>query len=116
VPRSVLIVDDSPGFRLRARRELQDGGFDVVAEAADGASALTAVRRHRPAVVLLDIQLPDISGLDVAEGLARRADPPAVVLTSTHDPDDFGERLLRCGALGFVPKDELSGARVAALL
>jgi DNA-binding NarL/FixJ family response regulator len=113
---SVLIVDDSPGFRVRARRQLQDDGFEVVAEAADGASALSAVRRHRPAVVLLDIQLPDISGLDVAEGLARWPDPPAVVLTSTHDPDDFGARLVRCGALGFVPKAELSGARVAALL
>ena len=88
----------------------------MVAEAADGASALTAARRHRPAVVLLDIQLPDVSGLAVCADLARWADPPAVVLTSTHDPDDFGERLLRCGALGFVPKGELSGASVAALL
>ena len=114
--RSVLIVDDSPGFRVRARRRLQDDGFEVVAEAADGASAVTAARRHRPAVVLLDVQLPDVSGLTVAEGLARWTDPPAVVLTSTHDPDDFGERLERCGALGFVPKAELSGARVSALL
>ena len=87
-----------------------------MAEAADGASALTAARRHRPAVVLLDIQLPDVSGLSVCEGLARWAVPPAVVLTSTHDPDDFGERLLRCGARGFVPKSELSGAKVTALL
>jgi DNA-binding NarL/FixJ family response regulator len=115
VRRSVLIVDDSPGFRARVRRRLQDEGLDVVAEAADGASALTAARRHRPAVVLLDIQLPDVSGLAVAEGLARWPHPPAVVLTSTHDPEDFGERLARCGALGFVPKAELSGAKLTAL-
>jgi DNA-binding NarL/FixJ family response regulator len=116
LPVPVLIVDDNPRFRLRARRCFEASGYEVVAEAADGASALEAARRHRPAVVLLDIKLPDTSGLSVAERLAREPAPPAVVLTSTHDAADFGERLLRCGARGFVPKAELSGERLAALL
>jgi DNA-binding NarL/FixJ family response regulator len=116
VPVAVLLVDDSAGFRLRARRWLEAAGFQVVAEARDGASALEAARRLRPAVVLLDIQLPDMSGLSVAERLAGEPDPPAVVLTSARDAVDFGERIIRCGARGFVPKTELSGAVLSAVL
>ena len=116
VRRSVLLVDDSAGFRGRARRGLQAGPFDVVAEAADGAQALAAAERHRPSVVLLDIHLPDVSGLSVAEDLTREAHPPAVVLTSTHDAEDFGERIHECGALGFVPKAEFSAATLAKVL
>ena len=116
VPVRVLIVDDNPRFRLRARRCLEASAYEVVAEAANGASALEATRRHRPAVVLLDIELPDASGASVAEWLAREPTPPAVVLTSTHDAADFGERLLHCGARGFLPKAELSSERLSALL
>ena len=116
VPVPILIVDDNPRFRLRARRCLETNAYEVVAEAADGASALEATRRHRPAVVLLDIQLPDTSGPSVAHRLAREPAPPVVVLTSTHDAADFGERLLRCGVRGFIPKAELSCERLSALL
>jgi CheY-like chemotaxis protein len=116
VLRTVLVVDDNPGFRARARRWLEADGFTVIAEAGDGASALDAVRDHRPAVVLLDVHLPDVSGLDVAEQLAGTQGGPAVVLTSTRDASDFGDRLARSGARGFLPKSELSGDAVAALL
>jgi len=116
VLRTVLVVDDNPGFRARARRWLEADGFTVVAEAADGASALDAVRDHRPAVVLLDVQLPDVSGLDVAAQLAAAPDGPAVLLTSTREASDFGDRVARSGARGFLPKSELSGDAVAALL
>ncbi len=114
--RTVLVVDDNPGFRARARRWLEAEEFTVVAEACDGASALDAVRAHRPAVVLLDVQLPDISGLDLAEQLTAAPGGPAVVLTSTRDASDFGDRVARSGARGFVPKSALSGDAVAALL
>jgi DNA-binding NarL/FixJ family response regulator len=116
VAREVLIVDDNARFRRRVRRCLEADGYKVVGEAADGAAALAAVRRRGPDVVLLDLQLPDMSGLAVAERLAGQQDPPAVVLTSTHDATDFGERLARSGARGFVPKAELSGERLSALL
>jgi DNA-binding NarL/FixJ family response regulator len=116
MPTSVLIVDDNARFRARARRWLEAGGFDVVAEAADGASALDAVRRHRPSVVLLDVELPDTSGLSVADRLAQERESPAVVLTSTHDAADYGDRATRCGARGFLPKAELSGDALAELI
>jgi len=111
-----MIVDDNARFRLRARRRLEADGYTVVAEAADGASALEAARRHRPDVVLLDIGLPDMSGLSVAERLTREPGRPAVVLTSTRDALDFGDRVTTCGARGFVPKGELSGDAISALL
>jgi DNA-binding NarL/FixJ family response regulator len=113
---ALLIVDDNARFRTRARQTLEAEGYVVVAEAEDGASALAAARRHRPDVVLLDIGLPDMSGLEVAEQLTREPDAPAVVLTSTHDAADFGERLSTCGARGFVPKAALSGRAVDAVL
>lgn len=113
---AVLIVDDNARFRDRARRWLESAGYAVVAEAADGASALDAVERHRPDVVLLDIGLPDVSGLSVAERLARGPEAPAVVLTSTRDKADFGDWIARCGARGFVPKAALSAEALAAVL
>src|SRR5215212_10529673 len=98
MPVAVLIVDDNARFRERARCWLEADGYVVVAEAADGASALEAARRHRPNVVLLDVGLPDMSGLSVAERLTREPGRPAVVLTSTRDALDFGDRVTTCGA------------------
>jgi DNA-binding NarL/FixJ family response regulator len=116
VSAALLIVDDNRRFRERARRRLEADGYTVVAEAADGASALKAAELHRPDVVLLDIGLPDMSGLTVTERLTREPGAPAVVLTSTHDASDFGDGVARCGARGFVPKASLSGEAIAALL
>jgi two-component system nitrate/nitrite response regulator NarL len=113
---SVLIVDDNPRFRSRARRWLEDSPFVVVAEAANGEAALEAVHEHRPAVVLLDIELPGISGLVVASRLARASDPPAVVLTSTHDMADYGAEAADFGARGFIPKAEFSADALLELV
>lgn len=116
VALGVLLVDDNARFRERARRMLEAGGYRVLAEASDGASALECVRSHRPDLVLLDVQLPDMSGVTVAEQLAREPDPPAVVLTSMLDEADLGERLTHALVRGFVPKSELSPEAIAALL
>jgi DNA-binding NarL/FixJ family response regulator len=114
--RTVVIVDDHPSFRRSARAILEAEGFDVVGEAEDGASALEAVERLRPEVVLLDVQLPDIDGFEVAARLARNGSPSEIVLTSSRDASDFGPLVEESGARGFVAKDELTGAAIAALL
>jgi DNA-binding NarL/FixJ family response regulator len=116
MPSTVLIVDDHEGFRSLARSLLETEGFEVVGDAQDGGSALTAAARLHPAVVVLDIQLPDIDGFEVADRLAGLPDPPAVVLVSTRDAPSFRRRLASSPARGFVPKHELSGAAISALL
>jgi DNA-binding NarL/FixJ family response regulator len=114
---TILIVDDHPSFRASARAILEADGFDVVGEAGDGAEAVSETRRHCPDVVLLDIQLPDASGFDVcAELLRLNGSAPAVVLVSSRDAADYGNLIAASGARGFVPKADLSGASVAALL
>lgn len=115
VERSVLIVDDHAEFRAAARALLEADGFDVLGEAADGASALAEARRLRPSIVLLDIQLPDLDGFTVAERLAA-ADGPAVVLVSSRDASSYRRRLADSPARGFIAKSELSGAALAALV
>jgi DNA-binding NarL/FixJ family response regulator len=113
---TVLIVDDHPSFRASARRVLEDAGYEVVGEAQDGASGLAAARTLNPGLVLLDVQLPDIDGFDVAARLTADGDAPIVVLTSSRDATDFPELIARSGARGFVPKSELSGPAIEALL
>jgi DNA-binding NarL/FixJ family response regulator len=114
--RTVLIVDDHAPFRALARALLQLEGFEVVGEAADGQSALDAVGRLRPSVVLLDVQLPDLDGFEVARRLAQTGDPAAIVLVSSRDQSDYRRRLAESPARGFLPKGDLSGAAVAALV
>lgn len=116
MPTTVLIVDDHPSFRTSARRVLEDAGYSVIGEAPDGESALVAARDLHPAVILLDVQLPDLDGFEVALRLTAEPDPPAVVLTSSRDGGEFGGMVARSGARGFVAKDELSGPTLAALL
>ena len=113
---TVLIVDDHPSFRASARELLEAEGYEVVGEAENGAAALRAAKELGPDLVLLDVQLPDMDGFQVAEQLRKLADPPAVVLTSSRDGADYGRCIEICGATGFVPKADLSGAAIAALL
>jgi DNA-binding NarL/FixJ family response regulator len=114
--RTVLIVDDHAPFRAQARALLQLEGFEVVGEAADAQSALDAIRRLRPNVVLLDIQLPDLDGFEVARRLAQAGDPPAIVLVSSRDRSAYRRRLAESSARGFITKSDLSGASLAALV
>jgi DNA-binding NarL/FixJ family response regulator len=116
VRRTVLIVDDHAPFRESAAALLEAEGLTVIGEAADGASALAQVTRLRPDVVVLDVQLPDLDGFEVAERLAASLNPPQVVLISSRELDAYGERVAAARVRGFVSKDELSGAAVAMLL
>ena len=112
----MLIVDDHAGFRSLARALLEAEGFEVVGEAENDASALAVMGRLRPNIVLLDIQLPDIDGFEVAARLARAADPPAVVLVSTRDISSYRRRLAASPVRGFIPKSDLSGSALTALV
>jgi DNA-binding NarL/FixJ family response regulator len=105
--RSVLVIDDHGGFRRGARMLLEQGPFSVVGEAADAASGVLAAQQLRPDVVLLDIVLPDSDGFAVLEVLLGGPNPPAVVLMSTRDASDYGQRVKRSGAKGFIQKARL---------
>ncbi|HEU5373244.1 MAG TPA: response regulator transcription factor [Gaiellaceae bacterium] len=113
---TVLIVDDHADFRRSATALLNAEGFDVLGAVADGGAVVEAVKRLRPDVVLLDIQLPDLDGLAVAEQLAQTDSPPHVVLISSRDAASYGPRIDRAPARGFLAKRELSGASLAALV
>jgi CheY-like chemotaxis protein len=106
--RSVLIVDDHIGFRRQARRLFEEAGFVVVGEAGDGRSAITAAQTLGPDLVLLDVMLPDMSGLEVARRLPSAL---SILLVSSRSADDLG-----IGELDerrrFLRKDELSLERV----
>ena len=115
--QTVLIVDDHPSFRSSAQAILEAEGFEVIGEAEDGASALAEAHRLHPEIVLLDVQLPDMTGFDVCKSLSSaNGRNPAVILVSSRDASDYGEQIAACGACGFVPKAELSGAAVRSLL
>jgi DNA-binding NarL/FixJ family response regulator len=118
--RRVLIVDDHAGFRTTARRLLESIGCRVVGEAGDGASAIAAATRLQPDAVLLDIGLPDLDGLIVAERLASPVSPdvtaPDVILVSSRERDAFGERIEASPAVGFIGKHELDRPGLLALL
>lgn len=113
---SVLIVDDHDGFRSWARRLLEADGFDVVGEAPDGTTALTAVDQLDPDVVLLDVQLPDRDGFWVAEQLTADRHPVQLVLVSTREQSDYADRLNGSGVSGFITKSHLTADRLRDLL
>lgn len=112
---SILIVDDNVGFRLQVRELLEADGFDVVGESEDGTSGVAAARFLRPDLVLLDVKLPDIEGFEIAQALAMDGTPPSVVLTSSREASAYGPRVAGSRALGFIAKDELSGAAIRVL-
>ena len=111
-----MIADDHPSFRASARAILEAEGFEVIGEAADGASAIDAARRLGPDVLLLDVQLPDVDGFAVCRQLGLNGRAPAIVLVSSRDACDYGTMIEQSGARGFIAKAELSGAALADLL
>ena len=113
---TALIVDDHATFRQTARVLLEAEGFDVVGEAENGITALRATSELQPDVVLLDVNLPDFDGFEVAARLARNGERAAVVLTSSREGTDFGSLIRDSSALGFISKSELSGAALRKLL
>jgi DNA-binding NarL/FixJ family response regulator len=113
--RRVLIVDDNGAFRAAARQLLERSGFIVVAEAETGNTGVVEARLHNPDLALVDVQLPDCDGFEVAEQLSGLMSPPQVILISSLDGSDFGALVAGSSALGFIPKAELSARAIEAL-
>jgi DNA-binding NarL/FixJ family response regulator len=116
-PVRVVLADDEPLMRAGLRTVLEAGGsVQVVGEAEDGAAMLAAVDAHHPDVVLVDVQMPGVGGLEALRLLCARPDaPPAAVLT-TFDLDDYVTEALQLGVQGFLLKDAEPDALVRAVL
>jgi DNA-binding NarL/FixJ family response regulator len=114
--RSVLVVDDHAGFRAFLAVYLGASGYLVVGEASDGAGAIREASRLRPDIVLLDVQLPDLDGFEVARQLVRSPAAPAVVMISSRDDPDLTVRAIASSTRGFVAKSNLSRATIEELL
>jgi DNA-binding NarL/FixJ family response regulator len=115
VDLSCLIVDDSLQFLQAARSALELDGLAVVGVAATASDALERVDELRPQVVLVDIDLGEDSGFDVARRVARTP-RTSVILISTYAEDDYAELIAESPAAGFISKSELSAHAVHRLL
>jgi DNA-binding NarL/FixJ family response regulator len=117
---SVLIADDEAMIRAGIRAILvNDPEITVVAEADDGDSAVEAVRRHRPAVALVDIRMPRLDGLSATAEIRRLAPATGVVMLTTFGEDEYISRAIAAGAAGFLlksgdPRELTAGIRAVA--
>jgi DNA-binding NarL/FixJ family response regulator len=113
----VLIVDDQPPFRDVARTLVSLlSGWRVVAEAESGEDAVAAVERTRPSVVLMDINLPGISGIEATRRITASWPQVRVILLSTYAADDLPADALNCGAAAYIRKEDLTPRRLRELL
>jgi DNA-binding NarL/FixJ family response regulator len=101
----VLIVDDQQPFRAVARMvvELTDG-FEVVGEAETGEDSVTSARALKPDLILMDVNLPGISGLEATEAILADPAPPVVLVLSTYEPEEYAPRAAAVGAAAYIPK------------
>jgi two-component system invasion response regulator UvrY len=112
----VLIVDDQPPFRDAARTLVSMlSGWQVVGEVGTGEDAVDAVRDSQPGVVLMDINLPGISGIEATRRIVEAYPNVRVVLLSTYQADDLPADALTCGAAAYVRKEDLTPRVLRAL-
>lgn len=116
MPVRVLLVDDDDAFRRSAAALLAERGYELAGEAATLGAARAAVARLDPDALLLDVNLPDGSGVTLAAELSRAAARPRVLLTSTDSAALTGRLLACCGAAGFVAKPDLATVDLRAYL
>jgi DNA-binding NarL/FixJ family response regulator len=114
--RRILVVDDNTAFRRALSQVLDTELFVVIAGAETGASGVQLAREHEPDLVIVDVQLPDSDGFDVAEQLAGLGLPLEVILTSGLPLSDLGTLVADSSARGFISKAELSAEAIDALL
>jgi DNA-binding NarL/FixJ family response regulator len=116
-PVRLVLADDEALLRRGLRVLLEaDGRVQVVAEAGDGAQLVSAVTTHRPAVALIDVQMPGTDGLGALRRIQELPDPPACAMLTTFDVDEYVAQALDLGAQGFLLKDAEPEALVRAVL
>jgi DNA-binding NarL/FixJ family response regulator len=116
VPLRCLIVDDNDGFLDSASRRLSAQGLEVVGRASSGAEAERLVQTFEPDVALVDVQLGDEDGFEVARRLAANARETRIILISTHSENELAELVVDSAAVGFLPKAALGANAIAELL
>ena len=120
MPVRVLIVDDQEPFRLAARMVVEaTDGFDVVGEAETGEDSVRMAEELAPDLVLMDVNLPGINGLDATRRILAGSDTVVVLLLSTYEEEEYAPRAAECGASAYIPKavfgpDRLEAAWAAA--
>ena len=101
----VMIADDHQLLRQALRRALEDAGLEVVAEAGDGEEATRLVSLHRPDVVVMDVTMPVLDGIEATRRIHAATGHSKVLVLTMHDEDALRVRALRAGAVGFLTKD-----------
>jgi len=102
----VLIVDDHPVIRLAVRMLMERHGYDVVAETDNGVAALQLTRQHLPDIVVLDIGIPQLDGLEVIARMAAFSPGSKVLVLTSQAPGNFSMRCMQAGAAGYVCKQQ----------
>jgi DNA-binding NarL/FixJ family response regulator len=112
----ILLADDHPLMRKGLKEMIEDeGGFRIVAEANNGENALTLIEAHRPQIALLDIDMPKMSGLEVAEAVKKKKIPVKIIFLTMYDKENIFNRALELGVMGYVLKESAATEIVEAL-
>ena len=115
-PRSVLVVDDQAPFRLAARAVLRRlDGFEFAGEASSGPQAIDLVDLLHPSLVLMDINMPEMNGIEATRRIVAGHPDVAVILCSTHDPNDLPADAAASGAIAYVSKEHLAADTIREL-
>jgi DNA-binding NarL/FixJ family response regulator len=111
----VVIVDDQEPFRLAARMVVDvTDGFEVAGEAETGEDGVTMATQLGPDLVLMDVNLPGIDGLEATRRILAGEDPPIVLLLSTYEEEEYAPRAAECGAAAYIPKAVFGPDRLEA--
>ena len=111
----VLIVDDQEPFRLAARMVVDvTDGFEIVGEAETGEASVEMAKDLQPDLVLMDVNLPGIDGLEATRQILAANGPPVVLLLSTYEEAEYAPRAAECGASAYIPKSVFGPDRLEA--
>ena len=110
----VLIVDDQEPFRMAARMVVEStDGFEVVGETESGEASVQAAKELEPDLVLMDVNLPGINGLEATRQILSGSDSVVILLLSTYEEEEYAPRAAECGAAAYIPKSSFSPERLA---